>query len=147
MADPFSTAAAAISLVSIAIQVGLKLRNTISRLNGISAELRRLQHDLDTSMEIVSEIQRFCNSHQKSGYSDGMYVLFETIENRLKSFVQDVMQLQLIIGKQSDKNEARKNRFGMMVKSVLNEQKIMELSSRITMHKATLGLALMTASG
>jgi hypothetical protein len=147
MADPFSTAAAAIGLAPIALQLGRQLYNTISMLKGIPAELQRLRYDLDTFMKIVSQIQSFCNTHEGSGNLDGMHVLFGTIENRLNSFVQDVAQLQLIVGKLSDKDGMRKNRFGMMIKCVLNKEKIRELSSRLTAHNTTLQLAIITIVG
>jgi hypothetical protein len=147
MADPFSTTAAAIGLAPIALQLGLQLYTTISMLKGISAELRRLRDDLEAFMQIVSQIQSFCNTYEGAGNLDGMHIIFGTIENRLNSFVQDVAQLQLIVGKLSYKDGMRKNCFGMMVKSVLNKGKIRELSSRLTAHKATLQLALITILG
>jgi hypothetical protein len=138
---------AAISLAPFALQAGRQLYNAISRLKGTSAELRRLRHDLEVLMQIVSQIQSFCKTHEGSGHFSDMHVLFGTIANRLSSFVKDAEQLQLIIGKPSDKDVMRMNRFGKMVKSVLNEQKIMELSSRLTAHKATLQLALIAVLG
>lgn len=147
MADPFSTVAAAVGLVPIALHLGLQLFNAISKLKRISAELRRLRHDLEGLVRIISQIQGFCETHEEFGHFGGTHLFFHTIENPLSSFVEDVTELQSIVRKPSDKGETGMNRFGMKVKSVLNERKIMELSSRLTGHKATLQLALQVVQG
>jgi len=145
--EPFSTAAAAVSLAPIALQVCSKVFNTISKLNGISAELRRLGSDLQECMQMVSDIQSLCNAHEVAGHLGDRHLLFETIKSRLTSFVQDVEELQLVIGKPSDKDEVRRNRFGKVLKSVFNERKIIELSSRLATHKSNLQISLTTALG
>ena len=93
MTDPLSATAAVVGLAQIDIRLGQEL----FKLKRASAELRRLNRELEELANAITLIRDLSQTYQESDILNGKGNIFNVIESRLKSFVENATRLKNIV--------------------------------------------------
>lgn len=144
MSDPFTALAAFASLADISVRSIREIYRFLSALSTASAELRYLQrhlHSLETCLIHVSSVQELYKT------TDAPAVIRDVcnnIEEELRLCIDDLAELKILLRGSSVRTKSTLNRFGVLVKSIWQEEKITKFNDRLERRKLYLNSALST---
>ncbi|KAK3329288.1 hypothetical protein B0H66DRAFT_18199 [Apodospora peruviana] len=136
MADPFSTAVAALGVADIAIRATRVIYKLISTLRHASAELRYLRQRLSALERVLLRVKELKATYFAAGMLKANQDAFRDIDSELELCADDLRELEKVIVQPTGKLNSTLNRFGKVIKTALAEEQIERLAQRFERRKS-----------
>lgn len=131
MADPFSTAAAAISLVDVAIKSAREISNFIASLKDASETLRQTHEAVCEVQRLLEDLQHLEDTYRKSSMAHINPQSLSSIRRAIKSINEDLSSLRVKIDEPIFNTDSLSRRFFKSLRIRNKERSITKICSRL----------------
>ncbi|KAK0662649.1 hypothetical protein DIS24_g1730 [Lasiodiplodia hormozganensis] len=131
MAEPFSTAAAAISLVDVAIKTAREISNFITSLKDAPETLRQTHEAVCEVQRLLEDLQQLEDTYRKSSMAHINPQSLSSIRRAIRSINEDLSSLRVKIDEPIFNTDSLSRRFLKSLRIRNKERSIIKICSRL----------------